>query len=283
MNKYAYIVDSACFLDKKEVEEYGFFFLPLRCSFDGEDYQEGIDLDREKLRDAIEAKKNIKTSQPTPGDVIELVNELKALGYTKAFFSCIGSGLSATGVNVASIAEKEGFLIEVVDSLGVGPLQISNLEKIRNYVENENKTAQEAIALIQPDIQSLLIYILVDDLFHLSRGGRITPAAAAFGNMLKIKPLLSLEVSLNGGLDVIGKIRTTKKATKQMIKMAIEGKNLDEYRVLVADFYGEELLEELKDGLLDVNPDLEIEEYELTSVIGVHTGLKCVGIQLMKK
>lgn len=283
MNKYAYIVDSSCFLEKKEAEESGYFYLPLRCSFDGEDYQEGVDLDKEKLKEAIAAKKNITTSQPTPGDVIELVNKLKEHGYEKAIFVCIGSGLSATGENVARIAEEEGFLIEVVDSYGVGPLQIIMLEKIKNAIENEDKSFEEAVTLIQPDLDNLLIYLMVDDLSHLSRGGRITPAAAAFGNMLKIKPLLSLEPSLKGGLDVIGKIRTTKKATKQMIKMAIDDKNLDDYQVYIGDFFGGELMEELRDNLLEIDPDMQILEFELTSVIGVHTGLKSVGIQLMKK
>lgn len=284
MSKIAYIVDSSCLTPEDEVVKYGYYYLPLRYSINNKDYIEVIGVEDENLRESIINKDNVTTSQPSPGDTIKLINKLKEEGYDEAVFACIASGLSNTGENVALIGENEGFKVHVLDTRTVGPVMIHSLKRVQERVEKYNWTIQAAIDEIDILTDNCRTYLFVDDLFHLSRGGRITQAAAALGSMLKIKPILSLEPELNGYIDVVGKIRTQKKALKKMAEKALDGVDLDTSYIMLAHFYGEDILDELKDELLKINPDVKIHESRsLSSVIGVHTGLGTVGVMSVPK
>ncbi|MDL2211895.1 DegV family protein [Erysipelotrichaceae bacterium OttesenSCG-928-M19] len=283
MEKIAYVMDSSCFLDEKTVREMDIFFIPLHIIIEGEDYLEGKNLDKDFLLEAIKNKKNVTTSQPSPGEIIEFVEMLKQEGYTCAIFSSIGSALSNTLENTVSLAAAEGFKIYPVDSKSVGNAQTIPLLKIRREIESNNKSIEEAIAFVQDDINSSQTFLLVEDLFHLSRGGRITAAAAALGTMLKIKPILSVAAANNGQIDVYEKVRTAKKASKRMAEIAIENYDPDKHVILIAYFGGQKKMMEVKKELLALDNNLVLEEYELTTVIGVHTGLESVGIQICSK
>jgi len=283
MEKIAYIMDSSCFLSEKEVMEKDMFFVPLHIIVEGEDFLEGKNLDKEYISQAIKDRKNVTTSQPSPGEIMELIEKLKQQGYTCGIFSSIGSGLSKTIESAVSIAAGEDFKIHALDSGSVGNAQVNPLQKIRKLIEEQGYSVEDAITRVQEDVAQSLTLLLPDDLFHLSRGGRITSAAAAVGSMLKIKPILTLVVANGGKIDVIEKVRTSKKANKRMAELALEGKDMSEYEILVAHFDGYERMQEIKEELLKINPDMDIDEFELTTVIGVHTGLNSVGIQICKK
>lgn len=284
MSKIAYIADSSCMLTKKEVTDEGFYYLPLRYSINNIDYHEVIGVENEKLKNSIVNKENITTSQPSPGDIIDLIDILKKDGYDSAIFACIASGLSKTGENVALIGENEGFKIYVLDTRTVGPVMIHSLQRVKERIEKYNWSIENALKEIELYTDQCRTYLFVDDLFHLSSGGRITQTAAALGSMLKIKPILSLEPELNGYIDVVGKIRTQKKALKKMAEMALENINYDESYIMLAHFYGEDILDDLKDELFKINPNIEIYKCRsLSPVIGVHTGLGTVGIMSVPK
>ena len=283
MEKIAYIIDSSCFLNEEEVREKGIFFIPLHIIIEGKDFLEGKTLDKDYLIQAIKEKKNVTTSQPSPGEIMELVKQLKEQGYTCGVFSAIGSGLSKTLETTVAIATTEGFKIYPLDSKGVGNSQTLPLLKARTLIEEEGYSIEDAIACVNEDIAQAYTILLPDDLFHLSRGGRITSTAAALGNMLKIKPILTIVIENDGKIDVIEKVRTTKKAYKRMVELALENRDMNEYEILVAHFAGQEMMAELKEEFLKVNDKLDIKEFELTTAIGVHTGLNSVGVQICKK
>lgn len=279
MSKIAYIVDSSCLLPEKEAKKYGYYYLPLRYSINNKDYHEVFGSKDDTLKNSILNKENVTTSQPSPGEIIDLINELKKQGYDSAVFACIASGLSKTGENVALIGQNEGFKVSVLDTRAVGPIMIHSLRRVQERVEKYNWSVEDAIAEIDAFTDNCRTYLFVDDLFHLSRGGRITQAAAALGSMLKIKPILSLEPDLNGYIDVVAKIRTQKKAFKKMAEMALKDVDLNTSYIMVADFYGEDIIEDLKAEILKVNPDVQLYIHtSLSPVIGVHTGLKSVGV-----
>lgn len=279
LSKIAYIIDSSCLTPEDEVAKLGYYYLPLRYSINNKDYIEVIGIEDDTLRDSILNKDNVTTSQPSPGDTINLINKLKKEGYDEAIFACIASGLSKTGENVALIGENEGFKVHVLDTRTVGPVMIHSLKRVQERIEKYNWPIQTAIDEINVFTDKCRTYLFVDDLFHLSRGGRITQAAAALGSMLKIKPILSLEPELNGYIDVVAKIRTQKKALRKMAEKALDGVDLDNSYIMLAHFYGEDIREELKKELLNINPNIKIHESRsLSSVIGVHTGLGTVGV-----
>ena len=283
MEKIAYIIDSSCFLNEEEATSKGLFFLPIHIVIEGEDFLEGKTLDKEYLLQAIQEKKNITTSQPSPGEVIELINNLKKQGYTCGIFAAMGSGLSKTLESAIAIAATEGFKIYPIDSKAVGNVQTLPLLKARKLIEEDNYSIEDAIACVNEDITHAFTVLLPDDLFHLSRGGRITNTAAALGSMLKIKPILTLVIENDGKIDVIEKVRTTKKAYRRMAELVLEQGNMADYEIIMAHFAGLEAMQELKEELLHLNNKLDVKEFELTTAIGVHTGLNSVGIQITKK
>ncbi|MDF9866970.1 DegV family protein with EDD domain [Bacilli bacterium PM5-3] len=283
MEKIAYIMDSSCFLSEKEVRDMDIFYIPLHVVIEGQDFLEGKNLDKDLLLEAIRDKKTITTSQPSPGEILELIKDIKAKGYTCGIFSSIGTGLSKTLDSAIAISATEDFKLYPLDSGSVGNAQTLPLLKVRDLIENKGYDIENALAYVKSDIEQSYTLLLPDDLFHLSRGGRITSAAAALGSMLKIKPILTLVVADGGKIDVIEKVRTAKKAYKKMAELALKDCDVSTHKIIVAHFAGEDKAEELKNELLKINKDLEIDIHELTTVIGVHTGLDSVGVQVCRK
>lgn len=283
MDKIAYIIDSSCFMSKAEANDLDFYYVPIHILIEGEDFREGIDLDKEKLVDAIANKKNVSTSQPSPGEIIELITELKAKGYTKAIFAAIGKGLSATADNVANIAKMEDFDMYVLNSRCLGNTQKMPLLKVKKLIEEDNKTIEEAFAIVDNNIMLSSTLLVPNDLFHLSRGGRITPAAAALGSMLKIKPILDVSVKLDGKIDVIDKVRTEKKAFAKLLELALTDEIVAKSEILVAHFGALEKAEGLMAEIKTIYPEADVRIVELPTSIGVHTGLDSLGLQVFPK
>ncbi len=247
------------------------------------DNDNNVDLDNEHLKLAIQEKRDVSTSQPSPGEVMELISKLKKEGYTCGIFSGIGSGLSKTIDNLVTTATLEDFKVYALDSGSVGNAQRLPLLQVRSYIEDDKMSIDEAIEKVQAALRGSYTVLLPDDLFHLSRGGRITPAAAALGNMLKIKPILQLIVEKGGQIDVIDKVRTAKKSYKKMAEYAYQYYDSNKHVIAIAHFHGLETAQLVKEELLELDPSLDIIIYELSSVIGVHTGLNSVGIQVCDK
>ncbi|WP_423363829.1 DegV family protein [Mycoplasma sp. P36-A1] len=282
MKKTAYILDSSSFLTEEEANKLGFHYMPLHVIIEGEDYLEGKTLDLDMLKEAIENKRNVSTSQPSPGEVIQLVEQLKSEGYDQAVFSGIASGLSKTQENVINTAKEDGFKVYNIDSKSVGNASKYPLIKARKLIEEDKMEIEEAIKYVQEsEALKSLTTVSVGDLFHLSRGGRITPAAAALGSMLKIKPILKLVLEKDGQIDSVEKVRTEKKALKKMVELTLKPFNLNNSVVLIADFYGKDVAKELEKIVHEVYPELEIERYNLSPTIGVHVGLDSVGLQIV--
>lgn len=280
MEKTAYIIDSSSFINEEEAKALGFYYIPLHVIIEGEDYLEGQTLDLEQLKVAIEQKKNVSTSQPSPGEIMTLIEKLKAEGYDNAVFSGIASGLSKTQQNMIATSQSEDFKVYNIDSKSVGNASKYPLIKVKKLVE-DGMELEKAVAYVQEnEALKSQTFLSVGDLFHLSRGGRISSAAAALGSMLKIKPILELNLDNDGQIDVVEKVRTSKKAFKRMAELLLNDlDDLNNYTILIADFYGEDVALEVLHAMQEVKPEIKIERYKLSPAIGVHTGLDSVGIQ----
>lgn len=283
MKKIAYIIDSASFFTEQEAFDYGFVYLPLQVVINNQSFKEGKDLDHEYLVYSLTNKKEVSTSQPSPSDVEEMIERLKKENYDCAIYASIGSGLSSTLGNVISQGKNLNFKIYPLDSCCVGFIQIMPLLKVRRLIEQDDLDIEEALNIVRRDIESSRTFMLVDDLFFLMRGGRLTPAAAALGTMLKIKPLLRLDVNQKGKIDVVEKIRSSKKAIKLMAKYALEGIDEKKYNIALASFEAEENIKLLKEEIFKINPRIKYEHYNVGAVISAHTGLNVIGIQVIPK
>ena len=154
---------------------------------------------------------------------------------------------------------------------------------LAKQLADEGKCAADIVAALKPRIATSGTMILPNDIQHLKRGGRLTPLAAAAASLLKIKPVLIIDPSTKGKIDVFDKVRTEKKATALAIDTISEKLKGKEGYVYVIHSDCLEKAEQIKTALLQRNEKLKIRVNTISAVIAAHTGLDCIAIQYIEK
>ncbi len=275
--------DSHCGLSHEEANKLGIKILPMPFYFGEECYYEGVSLTREEFFKRLNEGEKVSTSQPSPESVMDLWREaLKEC--EKLLYMPMSSGLSGSCNTAKMLAEEKEFKdkVFVVDHGRIAtPLRRSlydavelveegyDIEKIKEILENEK--------------DKMSIYIAVETLEFLKRGGRISAATAAIGTILNIKPILKLGVGL---LESFGKSRGMKKARKEMIeaiKQDIEVTFREYYDrgelyLLAATSADEETTQGWLKEIQESFPDMEILCSDLSLGISCHTGEGALGV-----
>lgn len=215
MKPIGVLTDSHSSITPKEAEKLGIRVLPMPFYIEEECFYEGISLSREELYDKLRSGANVTTSQPSPADVMRFWDEALT-EWEKVLYLPISSGLSGSCVTAMALAQEEPYegRVFVVDNGRVStPLHrtvLDALEMIR-----EGYSAADIKASLEEARAQMTIYIGVETLDNLKRGGRISPATASLGTLLNIKPVLKLDV---GTLDIFKKCRGFAKARQAMIE-----------------------------------------------------------------
>ena len=208
MKKIGIVTDSHSSLSPAEAEALGVHVLPMPFTIDGVDYLEGVNLTREEFFAHQRAGASISTSQPAPADVLSLWDELLTQ-YESLLYMPISSGLSGSCQTAAALAEEEPYAgrVFVVDNGRIAtPLHRSILDAIE--LIGQGCSAAQCKEALEKARDELTIYIAVQTLEYLRKGGRISSTTAAVGTLLNIKPILQLTT---------GKLESYKKA-RGMIK-----------------------------------------------------------------
>ena len=221
--KIAVVTDSNSGITQAQAKEMGITVLPMPFMIDGETYYEDITLTQEQFYQRLKDNSDISTSQPTPDSIMKLWDELLK-EYDQIVHIPMSAGLSgscATAMMLAGEDEYEGNVF-VVDNHRISVTQYQSVKDAMMLADMGMDGAQIRKRLEETAADSV-IFITVDTLKYLKKGGRITPAAAALGTLLRIKPVL---IILGEKLDSFAKARTMKQA-KTMMMNAIQ-KELDE-------------------------------------------------------
>ena len=269
--KLAVITDSSAYLSAETLQREDLFVLDIPVNIDGEEYVEGINLTAEEFYQKMaQASELPKTSQPSIAKLDEILTSLKEQGYTHALGLFLSSGISGFYQNIQyMIDEYEGLTIAFPDTLITSaPLGIM-VESVFNWRDQGDDFAiiQDKLAI---QISHTSAFIMVDDLDHLVKGGRLSNGAAILGNLLSIKPILYFNDQ--GVIEVYEKVRTEKKATKRLIEIIKEATASGQYRVIVIHGNALEKAEELRQHLLDSGVGTDISLATFGSVIGTHLG-----------
>lgn len=207
--------DSHSSISQKTAAALGITVLPMPF-FIGEDcFYEDVTLSRKEFFEKLDSGAEISTSQPSPGEVMALWDKL-LLEYESLLYFPISSGLSGSVATAAALAQDEPYegRVFVVDNGRVStPMHRSILDALE--LIQEGYSPEQIKEILEAAKMDMVIYIGVQTLEHLKKGGRITPAAAALGTILNIKPILKLDV---GSLDAFKKCRGFAKAKKSMIE-----------------------------------------------------------------
>ena len=275
--KLAVITDSSAYLSAETLQREDLFVLDIPVNIDGEEYVEGINLTAEEFYQKMaQASELPKTSQPSIAKLDEILTSLKEQGYTHALGLFLSSGISGFYQNIQYMVDDyEGLTIAFPDTLITSaPLGIM-VESVFNWRDQGDDFAiiQDKLAI---QISRTSAFIMVDDLDHLVKGGRLSNGAAILGNLLSIKPILYFNDQ--GVIEVYEKVRTEKKATKRLIEIIKETTASGQYRVIVIHGNSPEKAEELRQHLLDSGVGTDISLATFGSVIGTHLGAGSIAL-----
>ena len=215
MPNLAIVTDSNSGITQLQAEELGISVLPMPFMINGETYFEGINLTQEEFYQKLQTGASISTSQPTPDSVLKLWKDLLK-DYDEIVHIPMSSGLSGSCQTAMLLAEDFDGKVQVVNNQRISVTQRrSVMDAI--HLAQKGLNAKEIKEFLEKDKFNSSIYIMVDTLTYLKKGGRITPAAAALGTFLRLKPVLQIQ---GEKLDAFAKARTTASARQIMLNAA---------------------------------------------------------------
>ena len=284
MPEIAIMTDSNCGIMPAEGDKLGIHVLPMPVIIDGQTYCEGIDISLEEFHEKQRSGADITTSQPSPGDVTAMWDDLLR-HHDEVVFIPMSSGLSNTCQTAAMLSADEKYegRVFVVDNHRISVTQAQSVLDAQ-VLAAEGKTGSSIKKILEEEAMDASIYIAVDTLEYLKKGGRITPAAAAIGTVLKLKPVLTIQ---GDKLDSFAKTRGMKGAFKLMldaVKKDIDSRfsHLKDQRCLKVGIANTlmdpEKLKYFKEEMKESFPDMELFYLPLTMSIGTHTGPGALGI-----
>jgi len=278
--KIKIITDSVSDIPKKIQQDLNIDVVPLSVNFGNETYYDGVDLTSEEFFDKLKkADKLPTTSQVSPGEFKKIFDR-NLLEYDRIICITMSKEMSGT-YEAARIAKKlvDSDNIEIIDSKGVSfGYGLIVIEAARDIINNLEYG--EIIKRINYNVNNLVNLFIVDTLEYLQKGGRLSVSEAFVGNILKIKPILSVK---GGKLVVIDKVHGRKKAIHYILKYIDDGgydfsdKTLCFYDA-TEKLYLEDLINEIKNKY-EIK---EILRSELGTVVGTHSGPGCISFTFIK-
>ena len=284
MKKTAIVTDSNSGITQSRGKELGIYVLPMPFFIDGELFLEDISLTQEQFYERLGADSEISTSQPSPGDVMELWEKLLR-EYDEIVHIPMSSGLSNSCETAMSIAAEYDGKVQVVNNQRISVTQEQSVYDAMK-LRSQGKTAREIREVLEREKFQSSIYITVDTLKYLKKGGRVTPAAAAIGTVLNLKPVLQIQ---GEKLDAFAQVRGWKAAKKTMLK-AIEADLSGRFADVKEDMIlgmaytcSREEAQEWKKEIQERFPGYEMLEGPLSLSVACHIGPGAMAVTCMKK
>ncbi len=286
MKKTAIVTDSNAGILPEEAEEKQIFMLPMPFMIDGKDYLENVNLTSGAFYQMMKENKSISTSQPAPGDVLALWDKVLE-EYEELVYIPMSSGLSASCQSAYMLSKDYEGRVQVVDNRRISVTQKSAVYDALALVE-KGKSASEIRNILELDGDNSSIYIMLDTLYYLKKGGRITPAAAAIGTVLRLKPVLQIQGSL---LDAFAKARTINHAKTTMINAVrsdmenrFGGADPENCSLFIAHTDNGEMAMQFKAEVEAAFPGFRVDELDpLSLVISCHIGPGSLALACCKK
>ena len=286
MSKIAIVTDSNSGITQEEGRRLGVSVIPMPFFINEKMYLEGITLSQDEFYQWLKSDASISTSQPSPGETMGLWDNLLK-EYDEIVQIPMSSGLSATCATAMGLAQEYEGRVHVVDNQRISVTQRQSVMDAKMLAE-AGKSAAEIKKILTDQKLDSSIYITLDTLKYLKKGGRITPAAAAIGTVLNLKPVLQIQ---GEKLDAYAKVRGKKQAKRAMLK-AMKNDWETRFKEYVSD--GEMCLqaaytgnleeaEEFKKEIQEVFPGMEIHMDPLSLSVACHIGYGALAVACSRK
>ena len=284
MKKVKIITDSNSGISQEEGKNLGVFVIPMPFTINDEEYLEEVSITQEQFYDFLQNDVDVRTSQPSPGYLEELYTELLK-EYDEIVYIPMSSGLSSTCENAARLAEDFGGRVHVVDNTRISVTQKESVMEALKMLEL-GKSALEIKEYLEATKSKNSIYIMVDVLKYLKKGGRISPAAATLGSLLNVKPILSSKGGKFEKYSMALSVGQGKKKMLQKIKSELETEFKEEYdngKLTVSVAYTKNRDEALKfkEEIIKEFPNLKFKNVDALSLsVACHIGPGALAIAL---
>ena len=286
MRKIAIVTDSNSGITQDEGRKLGISVLPMPFYINEVMYLEGVTLSQEEFYERLKKDEPISTSQPNPGEVCGLWDTLLK-EYDEIVHIPMSSGLSASCETAMGLARDYDGKVQVVDNQRISVTQKQSVMDALTLVQ-AGKSAAEIREILEAESRESSIYITLETLKYLKKGGRITPAAAAIGTVLNLKPVLQIQ---GDKLDAYSKVRGKKQAKRVMLKAMKEDfdSRFAEYAkrgemcLEMAYTGNQEEAEEFKKEVKEMFPDYEIQMDPLSLSVACHIGHGALAVACSKK
>ncbi len=283
--KIAIVTDSNSGITQQQAKEMGIHVLPMPFMINEETYFEDISLTQKEFYVRLANGDDVVTSQPSPESVMDLWDSLLER-YDEIVHIPMSSGLSGSCQSAMMLAQDYDGRVQVVNNQRISVTQRqSALDALE--LAGKGMDAVQIKDFLEGDKFNSSIYIMLDTLYYLKKGGRITPAAAALGTLLKLKPVLQIQ---GDKLDAFAKARTTNQGKSIMINAIrndmnnrFGGAQKDNIWLQVAYTHNEDAALTLKDELLEQFPGFDIHVDPLSLSIACHIGPGALAVACSKK
>ncbi|MCI8987993.1 MAG: DegV family protein [Lachnospiraceae bacterium] len=283
--KIAVVTDSNSGITQKQAQEMGLYVLPMPFMINNETYFEDITLSQAEFYERLASGADVVTSQPSPDSVMKLWDELLQT-YDEIVHIPMSSGLSGSCQSALMLAADYEGRVQVVNNQRISVTQRqSALDAMELAVKGMD--AAQIKQFLEDDKFNSSIYIMLDTLYYLKKGGRITPAAAALGTILRLKPVLQIQ---GDKLDAFAKARTVSQGKSIMINAVrndmekrFGGVNKDNIWLQIAYTYDLDAAKQLRDEVAAQFPGFAIHMDPLSLSIACHIGPGSLAVACCKK
>ena len=285
MKKIAIVTDSNAGISPQMAKELGVFVIPQPFMIEGKTYFENIDLTYEEFYKTLENEVDVRTSQPVPTDMMEVWDEVLK-EYDELVHIPLSSGLSGACQSAMMFADEYDGRVHVVNNQRISVTQKQSVRDALMLIE-KGHDGKEIKQILEEDKFNSSIYIMLDTLKYLKKGGRITPAAAAIGTVLKLKPVLQIQ---GEKLDAFAKARTINQGKKIMIdairndvNTRFGGENPDNISIHIAHTNNHDMAMGFKAEFEEAFPGVIVKDVdELSLVVSCHIGPGALAVAVCK-
>lgn len=285
MSNIAIVTDSNSGITQMQAKDLGIAVIPMPFMINNDSFFEDVNLTQEDFYKKLEEGANVVTSQPSPEQIIKLWDELLK-DYDEIIHIPMSSGLSGSYQTAFMLSDDYNGKVQVVNNQRISVTQRQSvLDAI--ILTKQGKTAAQIKEILEKDKFNSSIYIMLDTLYYLKKGGRITPAAAAIGTLLKLKPVLQIQ---GEKLDAFSKARTTAQGKSTMIsaikndmETRFGGVSKDNIWLQMAYTNNLDAANKLKEELMAEFPGFDIHMDPLSLSVSCHIGPGALGVACCKK
>lgn len=283
--KIAVITDSNSGITQSQAKEYGIYVLPMPFMIDDETFYEDITLTQDAFYERLSSGADVITSQPSPDSILKLWDEVLE-EYDEIVHIPMSSGLSGSCQSAMMLAEDYDGRVQVVNNQRISVTQRQSAMDALVLI-GRGMDAAQIKQFLEEDKFNSSIYIMLDTLYYLKKGGRITPAAAALGTILRLKPVLQIQ---GDKLDAFAKARTVSQGKSLMInairgdmEKRFGGASADNIWLQIAYTYDLDAAKQLKKEVLEAFPGFDVHMDPLSLSVACHIGPGALAVACCKK